>query len=127
MLISRACGISDADIRNASAHPGRIGSGTRVRASSRAASTALVPAGRRTAAQMVREATSTAILSSSRPVTPSSSTARTSSGVVSIWTTSPGRTAVVGVNGACGRRPCDLRVVAAPNECLPSSSALIRR
>jgi hypothetical protein len=45
MLISRACGIIDADIARASAQPGRIGSGTRIRASNRAAPTALVPAG----------------------------------------------------------------------------------
>ncbi|GHE69013.1 hypothetical protein GCM10017771_92770 [Streptomyces capitiformicae] len=51
MLIRRACGISEADMRNPSAQPGRIGSGTRVRASSKAASTAFVPAGRRMAAQ----------------------------------------------------------------------------
>jgi hypothetical protein len=127
MLISLACGISEADMRSASAHPGRIGSGTRTRASSRAASTALVPAGRRIAAQIVLVATSTAIVSSTRPVTPSSRMASTSSGVVSIWTTSPGRAAAVGVNGASGRRPCDRRLVAAPKMCRPSAMTFSSR
>jgi hypothetical protein len=48
----------------ASGQPGRIGSGTSMRASSSAASTALVPTGRSTAAQIVRVATSTAAVSS---------------------------------------------------------------
>ena len=48
--------------------PGRIGSGTSMRASSTAASTALVPSGRSTAAPMVRVATSSVIVSSGRPV-----------------------------------------------------------
>ena len=61
MSTSRACGSRDADIRSAAAQPGRIGSGTSIRASSSAASTALVPTGRSTAAQIVRVATSTAI------------------------------------------------------------------
>ena len=43
-LINRACGASEADIRRASDQPGRIGSGTSIRASSSAASTAFVPA-----------------------------------------------------------------------------------
>lgn len=122
MLINRACGIGDADIHKASAQPGRIGSGTSVRASNSAASTALVPAGRSTAAQMVRVATSTAMVSSTRPVTPSSNIASTSSGVVSIWTTSPGRAAADGVNGASGFRARDRRAVAEEKVYLPCVS-----
>lgn len=57
-----AYGIRDADSRNAIAQPGRIGSGTSIFASSSAASTALLPTGRSTPAQIVRVATSTAIL-----------------------------------------------------------------
>ena len=64
MSSSRACGSRDADIGSAAAQPGRIGSGTSIRASSSAASTALVPTGRSTAAQIVRVATSTAIVRS---------------------------------------------------------------
>ena len=85
--------------------PGRIGSGTIIRASNSAASTAMAPTGRSTAAQMVRVATSTAATSSGRPITPSSITAITSSGVPSIWTCSPGRAALVAVNKAPGPRP----------------------
>jgi hypothetical protein len=84
MSTSRPCGSREADIRSASAHPGRIGSGTNIRANSSAASTALVPTGRRTAAQTVRVATSIAIVRSARTVTPSSSSTITSSGVESI-------------------------------------------
>ncbi|MGO9296654.1 MAG: hypothetical protein ACLP52_22730, partial [Streptosporangiaceae bacterium] len=68
-----------------------------------AASTALAPTGRSTAAQMVRVATSTAATSPGRPITPSSITAITSSGVPSIWTCSPGRAAIVAVNTPPGR------------------------
>ncbi|MFE9096108.1 hypothetical protein [Streptomyces sp. NPDC007264] len=114
-------------MRNASAHPGRIGSGTIIRASSRAASTAFVPAGRRTAAQIVLDATSAAMVDSTRPVTPSSRTASTSSGVVSICTISPGRAAIVGVNGASGRRASDRLVVAASKLCRPSERTLTSR
>ena len=70
MSSSRACGSRDADIRSAAAQPGRIGSGTSIRASSSAASTAFVPTGRSTAAQIVRVATSTAIVRSARTGTP---------------------------------------------------------
>jgi hypothetical protein len=62
MSINRPCGSNDADILSDSDQPGRIGSGTSILASSNAASTAFVPAGRSTAAQIVRVATSTAIL-----------------------------------------------------------------
>ncbi|MFE7765888.1 hypothetical protein [Streptomyces sp. NPDC057438] len=127
ILIRRACGISEADMRNASAQPGRIGSGTSIRASSKAASTAFVPAGRRMAAQIVLDAISTAMVSSTLPVTPSSRTASTSSGVVSICTTSPGRAAMVGVNGASGRRACERLVVAASKLCRPSARAFTSR
>ncbi|WP_222708270.1 hypothetical protein [Streptomyces sp. PBH53] len=81
---SRMCGIREAAIRRLVDQPGRIGSGTSIRASSSAASTALVPTGRSTAAQMVRVATSTAIVKSARAVSPESSTTITSSGVESI-------------------------------------------
>ena len=88
---SRACGSRDADIRSAAAQPGRIGSGTSIRARSNAASTALVPTGRSTAAQIVRDATSTAIVRSARTGIPESSNTITSIGVESICTCSPGR------------------------------------
>ncbi len=93
--ISRWCGIRDADIASAASQPGRISSGTVTRASSSAASTAFAPTGRNTPAQIVRVAMSIARTSSARPMTPSSMTAMTSSGVLSIWTCSPGRFAVV--------------------------------
>ncbi len=107
-------------MRRPSAHPGRIGSGTSVRASSSAASTALVPAGRNTAAQIVRVATSTIIVNSTRPGTPSPSNAMTSSGVVSICTISPGRTAKLCVNGCGGRLARVRRLVASPKVCRPT-------
>ena len=62
-----------ADIRSASAQPGRIGSGVTLRASSSAASTAFV-VGRSTAAVIVRVAMSTMPVSSTVPATPSSRT-----------------------------------------------------
>ena len=107
--------------------PGRIGSGTIIRASSSAASTALAPTGRSTAAQMVRVATSTAATSSGRPVTPSSITAITSSGVPSIWTCSPGRAAIVAVNTPPGRPAVWRRVTADPNVCRPADSTASSR
>jgi hypothetical protein len=84
MSTRRACGSRDADIRNAADQPGRIGSGTSIRANSSAASTALVPTGRSTAAQIVRVATSTAMVRSARTGTPVSNSTITSIGVESI-------------------------------------------
>lgn len=57
-----------------------------------------VPAGSSTAARIARVATSTAMVSSGRPRLPSSYSARTSRRVVPIWTCSPGRNTMVGVN-----------------------------
>ena len=96
-----------------------------VRASSTAASTPLVPAGRSTAAAIVRVATSTTIVSSGRPGTPESNKTITSSGVESICTSSPGRVARAGVNGAGGRLASDRGVVAAPNEYGPPANTPI--
>jgi hypothetical protein len=62
MSSSLRWGISVADIASASDQPGRSGSGTSVLASSSAASTDLVPAGRSTAAQIDLVATSRATL-----------------------------------------------------------------
>ncbi len=121
--VRRAWGSREAAIRRAWDQPGRIGSGTSIRASSSAASTALVPTGRSTAAQIVREATSTAIVRSARAVMPESSTTITSSGVESICTCSPGRAAKVGVNGPLGRFAVCLRVTAEPKVCRPVESA----
>ena len=125
MSSSRACGRRDADIRSAADHPGRIGSGTSIRASNSAASTALVPTGRSTAAQIVRVATSTTIVKSARTGTPESSNTSTSIGVESICTCSPGRAACVGVNMPCGRFAVCRRVTAEPNVCLPDATASI--
>jgi hypothetical protein len=125
MSSSRACGSRDADIRSAAAQPGRIGSGVSARASSSAASTALVPTGRSTAAQIVRVATSMAMVRSARAGTPSSSSTRTSMGVESICTCSPGRAAKDGVNGPCGRFAACRRVTADPNVCRPAATAPI--
>ena len=127
MAVSRSWGSTDRAIDSAGSQPGRIGSGTSIRASSTAASTALVPTGRSTAAPIVRVATSSVIVSSGRPVTPSSSTAITSSGVVSIWTISPGRCAAVTVNGATGRFALLRRRTADPNVCRPPSRSLNTR
>ena len=118
---SRACGSREADMRSAPAQPGRIGSGTSIRASSSAASTALVPTGRSTAAQIVLVATSTAIVQSARAVIPVSSRIITSIGVESTCTCSPGPAANVGVNGRSGRLAACRRVTAAPNVCRPSA------
>lgn len=123
---SRSCGSRDADIANAEAHPGRIGSGTSIRANSSAASTAFVPIGRSTPAQIVRVATSTAIVRSARATTPASSCTITSSGVESICTCSPGRAASVGVNGRAGRFAVWRRVTADPKLCRPVANASIR-
>ena len=121
----RACGSREADMRSAAAQPGRIGSGTSIRASSRAASTALVPTGRSTAAQIVRVATSTAIVRSARTGIPDSSSTITSIGVESICTCSPGRAANVGVNGPSGRLAVCRRVTADPNVCRPADRTSI--
>jgi hypothetical protein len=72
---------------------------------------------------MVRVATSIAAISSGRPMTPSSITAITSSGVPSIWTCSPGRAAIVGVNTPSGLAAVCRRVTADPNVCRPVDSA----
>ena len=89
------------------------------------ASTALVPTGRSTAAQIVRVATSTTIVKSARTGTPESSSTSTSIGVESICTCSPGRAACVGVNMPCGRLAVCRRVTAEPNVCLPDATASI--
>ena len=99
--VSRRCGSTERDIRRASAHPGRIGSGVSARASSTAASTALV-VGRSTAAGIVRVARSMIQVSSARSTMPLSSTTRTSMGVESICIHSPGRAAVTDPNGPSG-------------------------
>lgn len=122
IVTSRSCGIREAARRSEASQCGRIGSGTTILASSNAASTALVPTGRSTAAQIVRVAMSTAIVRSARPGTPSSSSTMTSIGVESIWTCSPGLLADVGVNIACGRLAICRRVTAEPNVCLPAVS-----
>jgi hypothetical protein len=127
MSTSRACGSTDADIRNELDQPGRIGSGTSIRASSSAASTAFVPTGRSTAAQIVRVATSTAIVRSARAGTPLSSNTNTSIGVESICTCSPGRAACVTVNTPCGRFAVCRRVTAEPKVCRPVASVSISR
>ncbi|GAB3807798.1 hypothetical protein [Micromonospora zhanjiangensis] len=102
--------------------PGRIGSGTGIRASSNAASTALVPTGRSTPAQIVRVATSTAMVGFARAISPVSSSTITSIGVESICTCSPGRDANVGVNAPAGRLAVCRRVTAEPKVCLPADS-----
>ncbi|MEU2801663.1 hypothetical protein [Streptomyces sp. NPDC007117] len=83
----------------------------------------MVPTGRSTAAQIVRVATSTAIVKSARAITPESRTTITSSGVESICTCSPGRSANVGVNGPAGRFAVCRRVTADPKACRPVASA----
>jgi len=120
MVASRLKGIRETDIARAWSQPGRIGSGTIIFASSTAASAALAPTGRRTAAQSVLVAMSIAATSSGRPGTPSSMTAMTSSGVPSMSTSSPGLAAVIGVNAPSGRLAACLRVTAEPNVCLPA-------
>ncbi len=114
----RRWGSTDRDIRSASAQPGRIGSGVRVRASSSAASTDLV-VGRSTTAGIERVARSTVPVSSTRPATPSSSSTSTSSAVESICTSSPGRAAVSSPNGPSGRLASERLVRAEPVVCRP--------
>jgi hypothetical protein len=99
MSASRWCGSTEADIRNASLQPGRIGSAVTDRASNADASTAFVE-GRNTAAVIDRVATSTNAVSSTRAVTASSSSTITSSGVESICITSPGA-----VTSICEKAP----------------------
>ncbi len=122
---SRSYGSRDIDIRSADGQPGRIGSGTSILASTSDASTALVPTGRSTAAQMLRVATSTAMVKSARTGTPSSASTITSIGVESIWICSPGRIANVGVNTPSGRLASCRRVTADPNVCRPTDSRSI--
>jgi hypothetical protein len=110
-------------MRSAADQPGRISSGTSIRASSNAASTAFVPTGRSTPAQIVLVATSTAIVRSARTGIPDSSNTITSIGVESICTCSPGRAAIVAVNGPSGRFAVCRRVTAEPNVCRPTDNA----
>ena len=85
----------------------------------------LVPTGRSTAVQIVRVATSTAIVRSARAVIPDSSSTITSIGVESTCTCSPGLAANVGVNGRSGRFAACRRVTADPNVCRPAASVSI--
>ncbi len=126
MTASRRCGSTDRDMRSASAQPGRIGSGVSARASSSAASTALVD-GRSTAAGMVLVATSISQVSSARSIMPLSSTTRTSTGVESICIHSPGRTAVTIPNGPAGRLASERRVRADPKVCRPAETRATSR
>ena len=87
----------------------------------------MAPTGRKIAAQSVLVPMSIAATSSGRPGTPSSMTAKTSSGVPSISTSSPGLPAVIGVNAPTGRLAVCLRVVAGPKVCLPAASTSRRR
>jgi hypothetical protein len=89
-----------------------------VRASSSAASTALVE-GRTTTAGIDLVARSTVPVSSTRPGTPSSSSTSTSSLVESICTSSPGRQAASSANGPSGRLASERLVRAEPVVCRP--------
>ncbi|MFG2721437.1 hypothetical protein ACGFW5_24550 [Streptomyces sp. NPDC048416] len=91
---NRRCGIREAAIRNEPDQPGRIGSGTSIRASSGKASTAFVPTGRSTAAQIRAGGDIDRDRQISPRGTPESKTTITSSGVESIFTYSPGRSGV---------------------------------
>jgi hypothetical protein len=106
---------------NDSGQPGRNDSGTTIRASTATASTAFV-VGAITPVRMLRVATSTAIVSSARRVTPSAYRHRMSMVLVSICTCSPGRRATPEVNGRSGRFAVVRRVVADPKVCRPRSS-----
>ena len=103
-------------IFSASGQPGRTGSGVRARASSTLASTNFV-VGRSTAAGTTLVATSIIPVISTRPGTPSSSSTRTSSGVESICTTSPGAATSSDPNVPFGRPASDRRVEADPVTC----------
>ena len=124
--VSLRCGSTERDIRSASAQPGRIGSGVSARASSSAASTALVD-GRSTAAGIVRVAMSMSQVSSARSVMPLSSTTRTSTGVESICIHSPGRALATVPNAPSGRLASDCRVRADPNVCRPAETRATSR
>jgi hypothetical protein len=107
--------------------PGCIGRGVRARASSTAASTALVATGRRIAAHGVLVAMSNAAVRSTRPAEPSGNTTMRSRGVLSISTSSPGREEDWIPQARSGRLACVRRVVALPNGCfdrcrLPSAA-----
>ena len=102
MLTSRSNGNTDCAISSVSGHPGRSGCGTSSRASTATASTAFVD-GAITPVRMLRVATSTAIVSSARRVTPSAYRHRMSIVFVSICTCSPGRSSTEEVNGRSGR------------------------
>jgi hypothetical protein len=102
MLISRSWGMTECAWCRDSAQPGRIGSGTSIRASTAAASTAFV-VGAMMPAAMVLVATSIVAVSSARRITPSAYRHMMSSLFVSMTTFSPGRSAVTGVNGRPGR------------------------
>jgi hypothetical protein len=83
-------------------HPGLIGSGTSIRASTAAASTALV-VGAMKPARMLLVPASTAIVSSVLRTAPSAYRHMMSRLLVSMGTTSPGRSAVTGQGGIdCG-------------------------
>ncbi|MFE9253491.1 hypothetical protein [Streptomyces sp. NPDC007088] len=124
---SRSYGITERSIASASGHAGRIGAGTIICASNCAASTLRVPFGRSTAAQILRVATSSAMVSSGRSTTPSSSTTKTSSTVLSIITSSPGAITVVGTNGGAGRAERQRRCRALPSSPRPSPRACTSR
>jgi hypothetical protein len=121
----RRWGSTDRDMRSASAQPGRIGSGVRHRARSKAASAPFAD-GRSTAAGIVLVAQSIIQVSSGRPVIPLSKRAAMFSGEESINIHWPGRNAVTvpgsrSVAGACDRRVrADPRVW--PPGATPSSS-----
>lgn len=118
---SRWCGNTDTAIRSASLQPGRIGSAVTDRASNTDASTALVD-GRNTAAVIDREAMSTRAVSSTRAVTPSSSSTITSNGVESICITSPGAITPTCENAVSGRAARERRARAVPVVCRPFDS-----
>ena len=126
MLSSRSNGNTDCAINSDSGHPGRSGCGTSSWASTATASTAFVD-GAITPVRMLRVATSTAIVSSARRVTPSAYRQRMSMVFVSICTCSPGRSSTGEVNGRSGRLSCVRRVVAAPKVCRPRSSSAANR
>jgi hypothetical protein len=78
--------------------------------------------GRRTAAGTTLVATSIIPVISTRPGTPSFSSTRTSSGVESTWTTSPGAAAASDPNVPAGRPASDRRVDADPVTWRPRAS-----
>ena len=126
MLSSRSCGITECAWCRDSSQPGRIGSGTSIRARTAAASTAFV-VGAMMLAAMVLVATSTATVSSALRITPSAYRHMMSSLLVSITTFSPGLSAVTGVNGRPGRFTDTLRDAALTKFRRPRSMWLISR